>query len=631
MPKTTLSPSFVNDAFKASMKMHDDLKEENRKAKHAYEADLLGGEGLKSGSGDVLVEVPRMPGFIDWFTGILFPRSPRVTVSPETDSEFGDPTKSGALINKWLSGVDVRKRMHTCIGQGGLYQGSALKFLLDMTKRRVTARVKTQIVPWWELILDWDVNDVGQERYRGHVYWEDRKVLERRLGPEAVLPKDLKGEDRIPHLDSTGSAGDRIAADASGTKEGARFVRVLEWYNLIDDYQIDGGEKIRGVYELYLVQDLGKEDCKPLSSDPFPYTNSDGEMVCPLVPLILAFEKEHPLRGIATSKRIYPQCRELAYLRTAQANAVRKDVRLFFHNTNAGELPEDVEAQIRSGKDTIIAKMAKTPGVAWDDYLHVVTFPPISFQYGPYESSIDKDIDKGSSAPRFAQGEAMGGRTTATEVTQLATYMQNHVGELARLKDEWIAECCRVYLRVVIRAMQFNEIQSVKAYNNTRPAGEKERPASPANYDEVVIMQGTTRRDAVHVTVQDIDADFDISVVDAASTPLTREATRQIILQLTPVLLQLWDAIKEGNPMAEVILSNIVERFELPADFSATSLREKMRQWEAANPKPPQPPQGLPGSTPGVEAPLSPEQQAALQTLQDAKATGALPPIPQGA
>lgn len=632
MPESSksLDASFVYDALLQTQKLHRDEKKYTKKAKYAYESRLWEGEEVgEPANGTVVVEVPRMPGIIDTYTGYLFPRSPRVVITPDVDGESGSPEKAQLAINRWFASNDVRKRIHKIIGQALLYEGGYIKFVLDMSKKRVQARVQTRIVPWWEGVEDSNVNDWSQVRYRGHAYWEDRDVLRKRLGDDIRIPEDAVGRDRVPYF-STNDDGlpTRDSIEAAGSKAGGRFIHVLEWYNFIDDwtFQAENGETVttKGRFEIYLVNDLGKEGARPIFEGAMPLSDYDGEPLCNLVPLIFSSEMDQPLKGIPLSRRVYAQCYELAMLRTAQANAVRKDARVLLVNTASGAGETDI-AKVAMGQDGATIPVEKPQGVPWEDMYHFIKFPNMNGNYQLYQQDINGDLDRGANVARFSQGEALGSRTTATEVNRLTEYMQNHLGENARVKDEWCEDVARVLLRALIRAMRNPIVMS---------DGEQKEP------DTITITEGTAeRRNIQTITVDDLDANFEIHVVDAASTPLTREARRQVMLSLVDVLLKLWAEIEKGNPAAEATLNSLVEYFELPADFDAGSLRSRKAEMTGEAASVPdtlikaitalpdefwqnllskfQQPGGLP-----------PEKKAVLDKLRDAMRSGQLQPPP---
>lgn len=573
-----LGPEFVWEQWRRTEERRRRQQKAMRKAKYAYESRLWKGESTDSsvqssedegpvvgGDGQVLVEVSRMPGVIQTYTGHLFPRSPRTVFSPDVEGA-GDPVKGQTTVNRWFSSQRIHRKLSTCISQALLYRGSCVKIGLDLSKARPQDRVWCKVVPWWDLVLDWDVQDVDEQRFMGHEYWEDVAVLEKRLGMK--LDSETTLEYRVPFFDQTlteGMTRQASALTATDKPESKRFVRVLEWYNFVDDFKVEGGGTIRGVFELYLVNTLnGGGERAPLFRKAMPFTHPNGEPCAPLFPLIFDYELEHPLRGIAFADRVYPQCYELALLRTAQANALRKEARIAFVNKTANA-DENLLAQVSAGKDGTIVPVDKQIGTPWDELWHPIGFGNMTTDHSMYAAAIENDLNQSSNAPKFTRGEGMGARTTAYEVRQLNQYMENRLGEMARTKDAWISEIARGFLRIMIMACKAPSI--VGASKRTKP-------------DPLIYLEGP-KHERVVVEWQDLDGDFEIGVVDAASTPMTREARRADMAALLPNLLALWKEYEAGNPMAAVGLNSLVDLYDLSGEFNIKNLLVMAEQMRA--------------------------------------------------
>lgn len=574
-----LTPKFVYEEWRKTDGRRAKQRPKINRNKDAYESRMMsqGADDQKEEAGQILIEVSRMPSIIQTYTGYLFPRSPRTIFSPNVEGK-GDPSKAQMATNRWFALRRSHKKMRRIIAQALLYPGGAIKIGQDLTKARPQDRVWATVVPWWDLVLDWDVQDDDEQRFMGHEYWEDVAILERRLGRK--IPEDVPAEERVDYFDTRGG-GDRRAASDRKTKSQSsvtrRFVRVLDWYNLIDEYETEGG-KLQGRFEIYLVEQLKKDGAKPIFEGAMPFTHPDGSPCPPLVPCIFDSELEHPLRGIALADRVYDQCKELSLLRTAQANAVRRDARIMLVDKNAG-ISEDHLGQWVQGKDGAIIIVEKAKGMSWAQAVHVPTFGALSINYSTYGAAVEQDLTQGSNTPAFTRGEPAGSRTTATEIRQLNQYMENRFGELARIKDSWIADIARVFLRVMISAMKAPAL----LVNADKPSDDPNKKEP----DVLVYFEGP-KHERVAVTVENLDSEFDIGISDAASTPLTKELRKQDLISLMDRLLSLWEQASNGNAMAEAILENMVEMFDLPADFSPSALRaatEEGTQAAVADPK----------------------------------------------
>lgn len=568
----SLTPDFVYDQWRRAERRRKDQRKRMERAKNAYESRLWKSEGRDEDSdqgGEIAVEVSRLPGIIQAYTGFLFLRSPRAIVSPDVEGQ-GDPTKAELVINRWFMLRRIHTKLSRCVGQSLLYRGSAIKLGLDLTRLRPQDRVWERTIPWWDLILDHDTLDEDDARFIGHEYWEDVAVLERRLGID--IPDDAIVTKKDDYLSARQPENTRSLPDGEDKNNDRRWVRVLEWYNLIDDWESETG-KTRGVFQLYLVEQLRKDKRRPLIEGAMPFQDPDGMPCVPIIPLIFDHEMEKPFAGIAMADRVYDQCKEIALLRSAQANAVRRDARVLFVNKNAGMTEADL-AQWVQGKDGSIVFVDMDKAQSWDKAFFIPKFGSLSQNYQTYEMAIEADLNQGANVPRFARGEAMGSRTTATEVRQLNQYMENRFGELARIKDAWVAEISRVLLRVMVMAMKAPAL----LLNSDKATDDPE-----AKKPDVLTYQEGTKRVSVQVSVKDLEAEFDIGIADSASTPLTKELRKQDLVLLGDRLMGLWDQARQGNPMATALLKSMVDLFDLPADFAPETLASKTQdQMQAA-------------------------------------------------
>ncbi|MFH1568099.1 MAG: hypothetical protein ABIL09_08885 [Gemmatimonadota bacterium] len=565
---TSLTPEFVYDAWSQAQGRRNDERYGMEQAKKAYESRLMGTRNEKDdAAGQVVVEVPRMPGIIQAYTGFLFPRSPRAVVSPDVEGD-GDAEKAQLVVNRWFAKPTDMDTIHgkisSVIGQALLYKGAAIKLGLDLTKEKPQDRVWARVIPWWDLILDSDQQDLDDQRYIGHDYWEDMAVLERRVGK---LPDDIQTVAFTPYFERDGVTQRSRTDSAEGSPElDKRYVRVLEWYNFIDDYETETG-KLRGVYELYLVDQFAAENGKaePFIRKAMPYSNPNGDPCVPILPLIFDSEKGYPLKGIALAERALDQVKELCLKRSAQANAVRRNARTMFLNKDAFQDFNELQlGEWVQGKDGAIIVGSLKQGMSFNQAFEVIKLGPMSGDDENYELAIERDLNQASQAPKFTRGEAMGGRTTKFEVQTLNQYMENRLGELARIKDVWIASIARSLLRVMAAACKVPALVFNASLELGAPDDQKKR------YDKMKYRIG--KNEVLVVEASDIDAEFDISIADAASTPMTRETRRQDLLMLSPKLLELWEMASQGNPMAKAQLNNVVDLFDLPADFSFASL-----------------------------------------------------------
>ena len=141
----------------------------------------------------------------------------------------------------------------------------------------------------------------------------------------------------------------------------------------------------------------------------------------------------------------------------------------------------------------------------------------------------------------------------------------------------------------------------------------------PPAPDVIRIKQGP---DIVEITVDDLEGDFQIEVVDSRRTPFSDQAVRDAVLQLLGPLQQLWEIIQKGGPgavLAKAQMEAIVEKFDLPKDMHPESLEQALaemteeqaeKEAEMGQQAPPQEPQGGPPPAQGPQAAAAPAQTA---------------------
>jgi len=158
--------------------------------------------------------------------------------------------------------------------------------------------------------------------------------------------------------------------------------------------------------------------------------------------------------------------------------------------------------------------------------------------------------------------------------------------------------------------------------------------------------------DTLEITVEDLEGDFHIEVVDSRRTPFSDQAVRDAVLQLLQPLQQLWALVQKGGPesvLAKAQMEALVEKFDLPQDMHPDALslaleeetaeqakkEAEMGEGKAAPPglppegaPPPGPPAGPPPGPP--QGPPPPQQQAAPPPQPQAGPTQGPPSAPAG-
>ena len=587
-----LKAEFIQDIVAAHTSRMDRAKPRMQKHRDAYLTRFWNhhGTGDYEEDGLVRIEVNRLYGFVEAYVGSLFPKSPRVVFGPDISGD-GDPEKAQLAANRWLDTSDIYQRLESAIRQGLIYPGSALKIGLDLTKSDPKDRIWVHLLPWWELLVDHDVHDLGEQRFIGHLYWENEDVLRRRFDG---LPEDLQTSKRIPFFEHRGKSKAR-RTKKDNTFEGESnesFVRVLEFYNLVDDWE-EGAQPLRGVFEVYLPDQKGGVELEPIHRGPFPFDKPNGDPLAPIYPLIFNHIPEHPLQGLAAVERVYQQARELNLLRSHWANAVRRDSRQMLVRKDAG-IDEEALSKFTQGQDGAIIPVEGNNPLS--TLVFPIQFQPLNVNHQIYENQIEKDFDQGSAAAPFTRGLAT--RATATEVNRLHDYTETEIGRHARRKDVWIAKVIEGYIRALIAALKIE-------VPDTYDAVVEERVQDP-----IVLRFRRGAGPPVEIGTEDLDADFTIGIVDAASTPLSKEARRVNFMNLAPMIIQLWEQVQTGNAVAGRIMKYLVELFDFPADFDPDNILEDIGQGE----QPLGPPEEIVEAEGGVAVPEGvPEPGAAPQ------------------
>ena len=493
------------------------------------------------------------------------------------------------------------------------------------------------------MVLDHDVGDAEDERFRGHVYFRPKAEVEAEYGLE-----NLAGVSRGDFLDPSAQT-DHTRASAKKRKniapsdEGA-FVRVLEICNLKDTIKDEDDPSIvyKGRLEIYILGQ-GREYDEPVWVGPMPFASTDGQPLPHIIPLIFNHEPEFPLRGISHAARILPQVVELNAYRSFMAMATRKDTRQYI--TRKGTFSSDELTNLTEGHDGLVLEVGDYDGPL-DDAIRPIINAPLSGNIQNYLATVETDLERGIGASPQARGIVT--KATAFEVQTVQQYTESDFGMHAALKDEWLAGIIRLVLRAVIAAMH-DRGDSAGAFDDQNVALaevgaiEEEREATPEEEEEQLEASGLAedagepapfvdeeaydeigeetplllreRNEIVRVEMQDLDADFEISFVEGGRTPLSDTTMQQNLVGLMEPYTQLWMAVQKGGPMGTLALNYmkvLAERFDLPRDLHPEELQTKAEQ--AA----------------GVEPEASGEEQALAEQMGEAPPSEAPPGGPEG-
>ena len=740
--KDQITPKLIHEFVRA----HDRHARMNRKDwslyKHTYMTrywEYMTGDDMPKRNRrlrEVEVEVNRLWGVITSYLSALYPRASRVILGADPAGK-GDPQKAELAINRMLSSRKIHERVMTALRQSLLYPGSGIKVGYHHGRGSALDRVWMRVIPVWEMLLDTEVSDVDDERFRGHLYYRPKIEVEREYGLS-----DLSGTRRVDFL----SASDAVSDDYKNRKryevaeEDNNFVRVLEFCNLVDHYQDPENPDIKyeGRLEIYVLGQ-GNDSKKPVYVGPLPFVRHDGEPMAHIVPLIFNYEPEFPLRGIAHVKRLMPQFKELNAYRSYMAMATRKDTRQYV--TRKGTLNAEEMTLLTEGHDGLILEVESGYERPLNDAIIPIQNAPISSNIQAYVRDVEVDIERVIGTSPASRGIVT--KATAFEVETVQQYTESEFGLHAAIKDQWLSSLTELMLRALISCMQDDgdssgafeaqkvdvaEVGALPQEDQSEPDAEEN--AEPEVFDKAKIkslaeiaeidvesddfkdlasqitgkrelddmndselnLLGSTlagrsseitkekdereqeqvdlalvrntssmqeplvdedvvpglgidevegeyrvnqetimlrdRNQQMVVTVEDLDANFEISFVEGGRTPLSDAAMQQNLVALMQPYMALWDAATKGGPqgvIAKNYMQVLADRFDLPKDLHPDELQAELDE-EAKESKEtkkgqeePKESQQQPGADPPAEqAPAeAPQGQAPAEPAQD--------------
>lgn len=488
-----LPPRDVLEHLRAHDKRMRDGRDEWGLAKATYENDywdyVLGApDAAAKWLAYTRIEVNRLWPVVSSYLAALYPRANRVVLGPDP-AGIGDPIKAQLAANKWIAATKVHRRVQTGLRQALLYPGCGAKIGYKPGTGTAIDRVWLRIMPWWEMMLDADVLDTDDERFRGHVYYRPVREIEREYDLH-----DIKGTDRVDFLSRSLIADQSQNRSMSGIGKKAMtdlsaFVRVLEFINLVDTVADPDNPRVhyQGRLEIYILDQGSGPYEKPVWMGPLPLAMPDGRAVPHVAPLIFNPSPEFPYRGIPSPKRLMPQIRELNAYRSYMAFATRKDTRQYmvpkdlFSGEDLTKLEQGIEGAILQ-IDTQSGKYDGALGTA------IVPVPntPLSGNIPAYLALVEKDLEQGIGQSPNVMGLIT--KATAQEVATAQQYTESDFGRHAERRDDWLAEVVTIAMRAIVAAMHdrgdsagaFEREASVAlGVATARPADSRAAPARP--------------------------------------------------------------------------------------------------------------------------------------------------------
>lgn len=683
------STSDTKDQFNATrvmgqLRAHDAAVEEIRgemalhKATYATNFWMYGrgagnqktwGYGKSTG---VDIEVNELQPMIRARIAAIFRATQRVSCNPDPMGR-GDPEKMALVYNAWLTQRLQKPRILRALTQLELYPGVGFKVVTVSGTAPAIERVQLRIVPWWEVVLDRDVTDEEEERFRGHIYWMPR------IEAEAKWPMTrgkLKGTTRSDFLanpsgtSASRSAGKRNRGNAPGTtssdvSQDDDWVRVLEFYNLRDNVTKDGSTFV-GRLEVWMVDQDDEFRREPIIMEPLPFATPSGRPLPPIVPCIQLPEGEYPFRGIAPVKRAMPQYAEQNLCRSAIAAASRLNARKGL--VRPGALGTNAKDVLSDGVDMHYGEVAADYQGPLSDAIYNVPHHPVASDLYKWQEILGADKSAVRATPPQSLGQIAGRDTTAYEVQTAALAMENETGMsagvfLAAMTDVLILVGRGVILNMTrVKDSSGGNAGDVDLASHTaKPAAGQDSPeqnevdatntaaaearggVDPLRSLQSMLMPGTDVNASGHVeivqdilqvqdekgttpvTAADLDGDFPPTFVEGVRTPMTDAAKQQALLSVYPQYAQLWQQVNEGGPagiLAEQAMRSIAVSFDLPESMHVDALKAALHREEKETPPPASSPMKRAAQPPPGEEPMPPppDEQAAHESEPSAPA-----------
>ena len=632
-----LPPEFIEKQVLA----HDKMMRENRDkwalAKACYTTNYWkhirgrtrGAKRDHQKTNDIDVEVNRLWGIITSYLSALYPRANRAILGPDPAGN-GDPIKAELALNRWIGSGRIHQRIMTGLRQALLYPGTGAKVGYYPGRGNPLDRVWLRVIPWWEMLLDSDVGDTEDERFRGHLYYRPKIDVENEYDLE-----DLAGTSRDDFLDHGGKEPGRTSRKNPKNKQAesdnSAFVRVLELCNLKDTWKDPENPDIvfQGRLEIYVLGQ-GKMSKTPVWMGPLPFAEVDGRPLAHVVPLIFNHEPEFPLRGLSHASRVLPQIQELNAYRSFMAMATRKDTRQYI--TRKGTFGADEMTDLSEGHDGLIIQLDADYDRPLNDAIVFLGNAPISSNIDQYMSLVQDDLERNIGMSPAARGIVT--KATAFEVQAVQQYTESDFGMHAAVKDEWLGLLLRVVLRALISSMQdlgdsagafedqkvaLAEVGAIADEGGEAGDTDEEESTDDGSEDQLAVAEEQSedseqepyidedavegfeedeeeegkvepdvlvlldRRENLEITVEDLDAEFSITFVEGGGAPMDEAVQQQNLLGLLEPYNALWAAVQSKGPestMARAYMKAIAEKFNLPQDLHPDELESRMAEEE---------------------------------------------------
>jgi len=611
------------------------------------------------------IEVNRLWRRVMTYKAALYRKTSRIECGPDPLDDRGDPVIGSAVSNALWMDESSAEQMDRAVEMGILFPGAGFKVGVDEGRAPALRRVWTRVIPWWEMVLDSDVSDVKDERFRGHRYWAPKAQIEDKYNLVG-----LTGSQRKDFLFEDNSEVDRPLANSTGENSGdddGEFVEVLEFSNLVDWVRGSSGGKYKGRQEIYILNQ-GDKYKDPIDRSPLPFADADGVGMSHIEYLIFCHEPSFPLRGVSPCERILPQLRETNVYRTKLAEMLRRNARKLFYRK--GALPDDQLDKLIDGNDYVFPAI-EDESVDMRAIVYPVPSIPISAEFWQWMGQVQADDDQawGQITPATGGASERNKTAYANQIEQFWT--ESEIGYHGQCLTSTVKRLTRLRLRAVIHAMQ-SAGDAVGGHgaapNGALPAdtdlapigatrGEDSAPtvaltdaeqgaAGPAvsvnEASEVSVATGDADKSTTsqsgdvakvvvneftvkdldgnlhQVTVKALDGDFEIKFVDGGRTPMADSALLQFLSTQGKQYFEWFAMVVKGGPgavIARAWMQEVAAIAQLPPALHVDTLERKAEE-EGKAPKGAAPSADLP---PGAEEgpPPEPEQAQPEQTAPE--------------
>ena len=500
--KYKLTPKVVQQIVENHDKYWDDQRPDLYKYKAAYETKFWN-DGNTSDVQNIFVQTSAAYGYIESFISSLFSKNPGVVVKGGLRGR-GDATVAQQITNDFL--IFQRRAIENAARMALIYPMSFTKIVPAVITKDIYRRMDLIALPPWEVVLDREARRYEDQRFVGHKYFMTKVEADHKFGARQwqLVEKHDYFDD---YSQKSEDVDDELAFDYY------RYICVVEIYDL-------------HTKQLYFWSPDYKGGQKFVEVGANPFTDPDGDAVCPIVPLYFNNIPDKPLDGYSAMARIYDQIFEGNLIRTYQANGIRKASRQYL--VKKGVMDDEQMAQITSGIDGLFVEVDTEESLA----ASIIPVPhnPVPVEMERYYQQVKEDRDAGSLLAPFTRGEAT--RASATEIAALASYSSSEIGRMARERDAMLENLARVYLAMLELFI--------------REDGTK----------ELILVENKPHV----VKPEDLQEQFLIFAQDQATTPLSESVKKREFIQSIPLLQQL------GVP-SSTILSEIVRSLGLPESF----------------------------------------------------------------